>query len=233
MRRSVRIGLEQLLARSVAWAVLTSFVIEIVFASSETGERHGELTRMLKRSFGLFKPLGRWRDLKTKITRRDYSDTSHRHFFSHMLMLMYVAEAFLDNAFRITHPLGDKVLLHMHGFFRSLVLLLSSVSCSYSATQRRSQFQDLFSPDILPELEFFTRGDADAAAEAQGLRHCLEFVAKLLANDASCMRGPNAAAAFKDVRQWCIDKFDLLNPHTGLMLVASTVAWCLGKLSTW
>eukprot|EP00750_Incisomonas_marina_P024728 INCI5141.10.p1 GENE.INCI5141.10~~INCI5141.10.p1 ORF type:complete len:1648 (+),score=240.54 INCI5141.10:1719-6662(+) len=157
----------------------------------QTGERHGELTRMLKRSFGLFKPLGRWRDLKTKITRRDYSDTSHRHFFSHMLMLIY------------------------------------------SATQRRSQFQDLFSPDILPELEFFTRGDADAAAEAQGLRHCLEFVAKLLANDASCMRGPNAAAAFKDVRQWCIDKFDLLNPHTGLMLVASTVAWCLGKLSTW
>ena len=43
----------------------------------------------------------------------------------------------------------------------------------------------------------------------------------------------NATQAFKDVRQWCVDKFDLDSPHTGLMLLAAIVAWCLGKLSTW
>ncbi len=50
--------------------------------------RNEELTRMLKRSFGLFKPLARWRDLKFTVQSRNYSDTAHRHFFHHMLMLV-------------------------------------------------------------------------------------------------------------------------------------------------
>jgi len=160
-------------------------------ASHELQRRQESLVRMMKRSFGLLKPLARWRELKKCINSGRFSDTAHPHFFNHFLVLMH------------------------------------------STQQQRALFSDVFSADVLPEIEFFTRRDPEAELESSKLRNSLEFIHKLMSNDESCVTGPDSSATFQDIRAWCVEKFDLEAPHVGLMLIVSTVSWCLGKLSTW
>ena len=96
--------------------------------------------------------------------------------------------------------------------------------------KQRCHYADIVSPDVIPELQFFTRRAPENAIEAQKLQNCLVFVCRLLANDPKCA---SSISCFHDIRQWCIEKFDLLSPRNGLMLMVSTVAWCLGKLGAW